>query len=418
MRFSLFIILLLPSLLLSQISTTKMNAIQKLNSTIELVESYYVDDINFTDIIDKSIKGLLENLDAHSSFMDTSTYDNLKIHTDGEFGGLGIQVTIKDKVLTIISPIDDTPAFKKGLKAGDIILKIDDKSTLSMTIDEAVSFMRGKPGTDITLTIVRKGESKPLIVDITRAIIKLKSVYVKKIENENIIYIRVSTFDRHVTKSVKKALKKHKNIDGIVLDLRNNPGGLLDEAIGLSDIFIDSGVIVSQKGRLEQYDKVYSATSAKTFKDISLVVLVNAGSASASEIVSGALQDHKRAILVGESTFGKGSVQQVYPFSEKEAIKITIARYYLPSGRTIQAKGIVPDIIVHSGDVPVDENDFTIKENDLKKHLNSELDKLDHKKVKKEENNKTTITQKMVLKDIQLKSAIDTIKILNITKGK
>ncbi|CAA6807323.1 MAG: Carboxyl-terminal protease (EC [uncultured Campylobacterales bacterium] len=417
--FKLLLILISSASIFGQTNIERLKAIQKLNTTMELVENYYVDDINFTDIVDKSIQGLLQNLDAHSSFMNESTYDNLKIHTDGEFGGLGIQVTIRDKVLTIISPIDDTPAFKKGLKAEDIILKINDKSTLNMTIDEAVSIMRGKKGTDIELTIVRKGEVKPLVFEITRDIIKLESVYTKTIEDENILYIRVSNFDKKVTKEVKKSLEKHNKIDGVILDLRNNPGGLLPEAIGLSDIFIANGIIVSQKGKIKHYNQDFNATDKGTYKDVSLVALVNGGSASASEIVAGALQDHKRAIVIGEKTFGKGSVQQVHAFSMKEAVKITIARYYLPSGRTIQAEGVTPDIIVHSGKVPVNENDFTIKESELKKHLNSELKKLDNtddKKVSKEDN-KTIITQKNVLNDIQLKSAIDTIKILNISKG-
>ncbi len=395
---------------------SRLKALAKFTKVLGTVEKYYVDDVTFTQIINKSIDGLLSNLDAHSGFLDKKKFQDMKVQTEGEFGGLGITVGMRDGALTVIAPIEGTPADKAGLKSKDIILRIDGKSTLNMTIDEAVKLMRGKPGTKIVITIVRKGKTKPFDVKITRDIIKIDSVYVKGVENENILYLRVVSFDKHVVESAKKALSKHLNTDGIILDLRNNPGGLLNQAVGLTDLFVDKGVIVSQKGRIRGENSVYRASKGKTIFSKPMVVLVNGGSASASEIVSGALQDHKRAVVVGEKTFGKGSVQVILPVNKTEALRLTIARYYLPSGRTIQAVGINPDVTVYPGKVAVDENDFSIKESDLKKHLNVELDKISKKKKKKKKlNSKKTIDQEHIYQDAQLKSAIDILKALIIT---
>ena len=407
----------------AKISQDRLQALAKYTKVIQTIEQYYVDEINITDIVNKSLEGLLANLDAHSSFMDTKKFKDMKIQTEGEFGGLGITVGMRDGALTVISPIEGTPADKAGLKAGDIILKINDKSTLNMTIDEAVSIMRGKPGTSIELTIVRKDAPKPIVVKIIRDIIKVDSVYTKTIEDTKFLYIRVTSFDKKVVKDVKKALDKNKGkIEGIVLDLRNNPGGLLNQAVGLVDLFVDKGVIVSQKGRIESENQVYNATKAGTYKNIPLVVLINGGSASASEIVSGALQDHKRAIVIGQKSFGKGSVQVIMPIGNEEALRLTVARYYLPSGRTIQAKGVEPDIDVFPGEVKVVKDEFSIKEKDLKKHLTSELEKLDGNKKEEEDKkeqdkkDKTIILKDDLLKDNQLKTATDTLKVLLITK--
>ncbi len=398
---------------------SRLEALTKFAKVIGIVEKYYVDEENITDLIDKSLKGLMSNLDAHSAYLAASDFENLKVQTDGEFGGLGVTVGMRDGALTVIAPLEGTPADKAGLKSNDIILKINDKSTLNMSIDEAVSIMRGKVGTPIDLTIVRKGESKPLQIHIIRGIIKIDSVYAKKIGSD-ILYIRITSFDKKVVREVTKALKQNSWAKGIILDLRNNPGGLLDQAVGVVDLFVDEGVIVSQKGRYKKDNKTYNASSVNTLTKMPMVVLVNGGSASASEIVSGALQDHKRAVLVGEKTFGKGSVQVILPIADKEAIKLTIARYYLPSGRTIQAVGVTPDIKVLPGELKVEEDSFMLKEADLKKHLKKELAKVDGKKInktQKKEDKKKIITKKQLQKDLQLKEGVDIIKALIITQG-
>lgn len=405
----------------NETTQTRFESLSKLTKVIGTVEKYYVDDIKLQEIVNKALKGLMQELDAHSTYMDKKYFKEMQIQTNGEFGGLGITVGMRDGALTVISPIDDTPAYKAGVKAGDIILKIDDTSTLNITLDEAVGLMRGKPKTPIELTLVRKGENKPIMIKIIRDIIKIQSVYSKTI-GDDVLYLRVTSFDKNVDVNMRKAINKNKTFKGIILDLRNNPGGLLNQAISVTDFFVNSGVIVSQKGRDESSEEKFSATSSNTLTSVPLVVLVNAGSASASEIVSGALQDHKRAIVVGEKTFGKGSVQVILPITDdkSEGVKLTIAKYYLPSGRTIQATGITPDIIAYAGEVPQESDaEFKIKEADLKKHLEGELEKVNHEEVKiKEEDKKNSdvITKEELFKDNQLKTGVDILKSLIIMK--
>ena len=402
---------------------TRLQALAKFTKVIGIVEKYNVDELSIEDLMDKALEGMLSNLDAHSNYLSQKDYKKLKVQTKGEFGGLGITVGVKDGALTVIAPIEGTPADKAGLKAKDIILKINDESTIGMTIDDAVAIMRGKVGTPIDLTIVREGENKPLPIHIVRGVISIQSVYAKII-GDDVAYIRVTSFDEKVVADVTKEINKTKQTTkGIILDLRNNPGGLLDQAVGLTDLFVDKGDKVSQKGRDTSDNKTYTASPSTTITSVPMVVLINGGSASASEIVSGALQDHKRAILLGENTFGKGSVQIVLQVTNEEAIKLTIARYYLPSGRTIQAVGVKPDIEVFPGSVDVKKNEFAIKEADLKQHLEEELKKVDDKKDedtdKKDDDkaNKDIITPEMLNKDMQLKVAVDILKALVITKG-
>jgi carboxyl-terminal processing protease len=412
----------------------KLDAYIKFTQILNVIENEYVDDINTTELIDKALKGLMTNLDSHSTFMDKSSYKDLTVQTKGEFGGLGISVGMKDGVLTVIAPLKDTPAYRAGIKAGDIILKIDNQATIGMSIDDSVKIMRGKPKTDILLTIIRKNEPKPLEIKITRDIIKIQSVYTKTI-GDKILYIHITSFDQKVVDGVKEAIKDNPKKEGIILDFRNNPGGLLDQAIGVVDLFVDKGVIVSQKGKSKVENVEYKATKKGTNLKIPIVVLVNGGSASASEIVAGALQDFNRSIIVGEKTFGKGSVQIVMPIGKDEALKLTVARYYLPSGRTIQAKGVTPDIIIHDGECKQKEDPLFLKERDLKKHLESELEKIDQNATVKtirvdnnttdanttkvEDNNESIVTVDQLFKDSQLKSSVDILKALIITnKGK
>ncbi len=405
----------------ASIEESRLQSLAKYTKVLSIVEQYNVDGLGIDQLVDKSLQGMLSNLDAHSTFLDKKSFDSLKSQTDGEFGGLGITVGVRDNALTVIAPIEGTPADKAGIKAGDIILKINDKATLSMTIDDAVSLMRGTPKTPIDITVVRKGAAEPLKFHIIREIIIVQSVYTRTID-ENILYIRVTSFDKKVAGDVKAAIKKNASKSkGIILDLRNNPGGLLDQAVELTDLFVDEGIIVSQKGRNKSDDIVYSATKKDTITALPLVVLVNEGSASASEIVSGAIQDLKRGIIVGSKTFGKGSVQVVMPITDAEAIKLTIARYYLPSGRTIQAVGVIPDVEVDAGELKKRENGFNLKEADLKKHLESDLEKITDSMLDVTESNTTnkkTITKEQLSKDMQLKEGVGILKALIIVKGK
>jgi len=406
---------------------TRLESYTKLQKVIAAVEMLYVDEMKLSEIVDKSIAGLLHELDAHSSMLNKDKFKDMQTETKGEFGGLGIVIGKREGALTIISPIDDTPAYKAGVKSGDIILKIDDQSTINMTLQDAVDLMRGKKGTPIDITIVRKGKNEPIKIHIVRDIIKIQSVYAKTI-GDDILYLRISSFmDMKVASELKKHIKEHKDkTKGIILDLRNNPGGQLGQAIDVVDLFVDKGVIVSQKGKNEKDYEEFTASSSKTVTDVPMAVLVNSGSASASEIVSGALQDHKRAVVVGEETFGKGSVQRIIPIADdgSEAIKLTVAKYYLPSGRTIQAKGIEPDISVFAGKVVTqEESAFDIKEANMIKHLEVELDKVgsvDEKKksVEKEEEKlkEKTISTEQIMEDNQLKSAIDIVRSLIITQ--
>lgn len=315
---------------------------------LSIITSSYVKEVDTKGLIEGAINGMLETLDPHSTYLTPESFKEMQIDTKGEFGGLGIEITIKDKLLTIVSPIEDTPAHQAGIKAGDVIIKIDEELTRDMSLTDAVNKMRGKPGTSITLTIIRKGASEPIAINIMRDIIKIKSVTYEIISGD-IGYVKLKKFIVHSDRDLVGALNKFKEakVSGIILDLRNNPGGLLTQAVSITNQFVKKGqLIVYTKGRVKEQDQRYIAEHDGLFTEGPMIVLVNAGSASASEIVAGALQDTKRAIILGETSFGKGSVQTVIPLSDSSGLKLTTALYHTPNNRVIQGEGIIPDIVV------------------------------------------------------------------------
>ena len=316
---------------------------------LEKINNEYVDEINQSEGMDSAINGLLQSLDPYSSYMSPEIFQEMQTETSGEFGGLGIEVSMEAGVVKVITPIDDTPASKAGIKAGDYIVKIDNVQVQGKSLSEAVDLMRGLVGTDIELTVRRRGVKKALTFNITREIIEVQSVKSDLLEN-NIGYIRLTSFNDNSSNQIKKQikkLKKNENLKAFILDLRNNPGGLLSQAIKISDFFLDNGEIVSTKSRKKSDNRKWFARKGDITEGKTLVVLINYGSASASEIVAGALKDHKRAIIIGENSYGKGSVQSIIPLKNKGAIRLTVSKYYLPSGKSISEVGVRPDIEVN-----------------------------------------------------------------------
>ena len=325
---------------------------------LEKINKEYVDEIDQSESMDSAINGLLQSLDPYSAYMSPEIFNEMQTETSGEFGGLGIEVSMESGVVKVISPIDDTPASRAGIKAGDYIVKIDDIQVQGKSLSEAVDLMRGPVGSDIELTIRRRGEKKALTFTIVREIIQIKSVKADLL-NENIGYIRLTSFNENSSKQIKNEIEKfekNKNIKSYILDLRNNPGGLLSQAIRISDYFLDNGEIVSTKSRKASENRKWFAQKGDLTNGKTLLVLINYGSASASEIVAGALKDHKRAILIGESSYGKGSVQSIIPLKNDGAIRLTVAKYYLPSGKSISEVGVTPDIEINE-----ENDDFRIK---------------------------------------------------------
>lgn len=380
----------------------------------ERVRSQYVEETTDKDLVENAVNGMLTSLDPHSAYLNEDRFAEMQVNTRGEFGGLGIEVTMENGFVKVVSPIDDTPAFRAGVQAGDYITHIDGESVLGLTLSEAVDKMRGKVATDIDLTISREDADGPLDITITRDIIKIKSVR-HRVEG-NAGYIRITTFSQNTEPGLKDAIKSIKEelgnkLSGYVLDLRNNPGGLLDQAIAVSDAFLDKGEIVSTRGRSEKDTKRDNATPGDLAEGLPIVILINGGSASASEIVSGALQDHKRAILLGTDSFGKGSVQTVIPLPGHGAMRLTTARYYTPSGRSIQAKGIVPDIYVEPAKVESYGASRRVKESDLRGALDAS-DKKSKKAVNDNKKDGEEAEEEPV--DYQLSRALDLLNGLSL----
>ena len=350
MKKYLIIIFFLNSLFFTNQSFSNENDIYKkidlFGEVLEKINEEYVDEINQSESMDSAINGLLQSLDPYSAYMSPEIFNEMQTETSGEFGGLGIEVSMESGVVKVISPIDDTPASRAGIKAGDYIVKIQGIQVQGKTLTEAVDLMRGPVGSSIELTVRRRGEKKALTFNITREIIKIQSVKADLLEKD-IGYIRLTSFNENSSKQIEdniEELEKNKSISAYILDLRNNPGGLLSQAIRISDLFLDNGEIVSTKSRQPSENRKWFAKKGDLTKGKTLIVLINYGSASASEIVAGALKDHKRAIILGENSFGKGSVQSIIPLKNKGAIRLTVAKYYLPSGKSISEVGVSPDI--------------------------------------------------------------------------
>lgn len=379
---------------------------------LERTKTSYVEDVTDKKLIESALNGMLVSLDPHSSYLDEQSFKYMNEQTKGKFGGLGIEVTMENSVVKVVSPIDDTPASKAGLKPGDYITHIDGEQVVGMSLNDAVDKMRGKIGTKVKLTI-RRANEKPFDVTLKREEIKIQSVK-SEIKADDVAYIRITSFSEDTDKMVEKDYKKIKKElkgepTGIVLDVRNNPGGLLDQAVNVSDLFLDQGEIVSTRSKNPEDTVKYTATEGDIAKDLPIVVLVNDGSASASEIVAGALQDHKRAIILGEKTFGKGSVQTVIPLGNYGAMRLTTARYYTPSGRSIQATGIVPDVEVKPAKVEEIDKGMNFSEAEFGNALKNDAQTITK--------NKTSKKDDSLKKDYQLSRAVDLVKALNIYKS-
>lgn len=354
-----------------------LDQLRNFSDIFSRIKTDYVEDVEDNVLLEHAIRGMLSGLDPHSTYLNPDEYNELRIGTSGEFGGLGIQVGMEDGFVKVISPIDDTPAYKAGLKAGDLIIRLDEKTVKGLTLNDAVKIMRGKPGTDIELTVVREGEDKPLSFVVTRDIIKVKSVKNRMLD-PGYGYIRISNFQSRTAPQLLEAINNLKEenkaeLKGLVLDLRNNPGGVLNAAAEVTDLFIDKGKLVYTEGRIDNSHYEYNAKPGDVLEGAPVVVLINGGSASASEIVAGALQDHKRAVVMGSKSFGKGSVQTIQELRSGGAVKITTARYFTPKGRSIQGAGITPDIILDKYTVTSADDDSVtrIKESDLSNHISN-----------------------------------------------
>jgi carboxyl-terminal processing protease len=401
-------------------ATLPIDELRTFTEVYARIKSDYVEPVDDKKLLEEAIQGMLAGLDPHSSYLDVDSFRDVRVETEGQFGGLGIEVTMENGFVKVVSPIEDTPAAAAGLEPGDLIIRLDEKAVKGMTLTDAVRLMRGKPGSDIVLTVVREGNPKPLTFKVTRAIIKIQSVK-KRLLEPGYGYVRITQFQAGTTKALTVALKKLEvqnkgPLKGLVLDLRNNPGGVLNGAVGVSDTFIDKGLIVYTEGRVPDSKLKFSATPGDAINGAPMVVLVNGGSASASEIVAGALQDHKRALIMGTKTFGKGSVQTIVPVSNGAALKLTTARYYTPDGRSIQAAGIAPDIVTTEAKITrTDADSNRLREADLARHLQNP----NVTETKQKDDAKPTAAKKKSGdEDYQLQEALNLLKGIAIFQAK
>ncbi len=400
-------------------STLPLDDLRIFSEIFSKIKSDYVEPIEDKALLQNAIRGMLSGLDPHSAYLIPDEYKDLRIGTSGEFGGLGIEVGMENGFVKVIAPIDDTPAQRAGMKSGDLIIRLDDTPVKGMSLNDAVKIMRGKPGEEIILTVLRNGEDKPLKITIVRAVIRVTSVRSRILES-GYGYLRISQFQTRTSEALQQAISKIKkesktDIKGLVLDLRNNPGGVLSGAVAVSDAFLKKGLIVYTEGRMTDSQLKFNAKPTDVLDGAPMVVLVNGGSASASEIVAGALQDHKRAVIMGSKTFGKGSVQTILPMENGSALKLTTARYYTPSGTSIQAEGITPDIVLEDVSVSSkkDAGIARIKEADLARHLDNGNGKNGKKKTVKDAK-KTKKPESLARTDFALYQALNLLKGLNI----
>ncbi|MFN3712393.1 MAG: S41 family peptidase [Alcanivoracaceae bacterium] len=375
---------------------------------MERIRGAYIEEIDDRTLLESAIRGMLYELDPHSSYLTPSEFDDLQVTTSGEFGGLGIEVTLENGFVKVVTPLDDTPASRAGLRAGDLILKIDDTFVKGLALDEAIKLLRGDVGSKVELSIMSEGSEKPRTVSLTRDRIRIQSVRARMLE-PGFAYVRVTQFQSQSGRDTERALRKltqENELKGVILDLRNNPGGVLSAAVQISDLFLDKGLIVYTQGRDETSRINYAATAGDVLDGLPLIVLVNGGSASASEIVAGALQDHGRAIVIGQRSFGKGSVQTILPLHGDRALKLTTALYYTPKGRSIQAEGIAPDISTDVAKVELIEGRQGVREADLRGHLNNQQGNGDQK---------STETQPLASTDFTLYQALSVLKGIALT---
>ena len=396
----------------SRSSDADYEALRRFSQVLDMVEQYYVKDVEQKELIDGALKGMLQGLDPHSTLLSTKEFQEMQESTNGEVFGVGVEITMENGQVLVVAPIEDTPGYRAGLRSGDIIVAVDGEYTMEMSLSEASSKMRGKRGTEVELLVLHKGEQRPVTMRIKREAIPVVSVKARELE-PGYHWIRLTRFSGRTTQELLDALRdaKKNDIKGIVLDLRNNPGGLLDQSVSVSDVFLKDGVIVSIRGREEGNSRSYSAKSQADDVDVPMVVLVNAGTASAAEIVAGALRDQKRALILGERTFGKGSVQNIIPLPDGTGLKLTVALYYTPSGKSIQAEGIVPDFeLAWEAPREQDKSDLSLREQDLSRHL--EQAGKNGKSRKKADDKAAEENEQLLARDNQLRMALQFVKTL------